>query len=177
MKPDKRKICQVCCKTEQSAKPIRKKKKKKKSYGILGRIHVDLCGPLPNIGINGEKYFMPCVDEETRYCETYLLKRKSEAIIYFKKYKRKVENITGKKVKIVKTDGGGEFGSKEFEEFLENDGAVQIITNPADHAENGIVERMNRTLLKKARAMLFHFNLDIRLCSIVPKLCEKRALL
>ena len=47
-----------------------------------------------------------------------LLKKKSDAFATFKQFKAWAENITGKKIKIVRHDKGGEYISKAFEQYL-----------------------------------------------------------
>ena len=51
----------------------------------LELIHSDLCGPMPIISANGNKYLMNFVDDYTRMYWVYLLKKKSEAYGAFKK--------------------------------------------------------------------------------------------
>ncbi|GKB89526.1 retrotransposon protein, putative, ty1-copia subclass [Tanacetum coccineum] len=51
------------------------------------------------------------IDDCTKYCYVYLLKSKDEAIDKFVLYKTKVENQLGKKIKVVRSDRGGEYMS------------------------------------------------------------------
>eukprot|EP00253_Pinus_taeda_P031240 PITA_31240 len=57
------------------------------------------------------------IDDFSRNTWIYFLKKKSEAFETFKEFKALVENQTEKKIKVFRTDNGGEFCSKEFEEF------------------------------------------------------------
>lgn len=52
------------------------------------------------------------------------------------------------------SDGGGEYGSKEFLKYLESKGIHHEKTNAYTPQENGVAERMNRTLVESARALL-----------------------
>ena len=56
----------------------------------------------------GNKYFITFVDDSTKYCYVYLLKSKDEAIDKFVLYKNEVENKLNKKIKVLRTDRGGE---------------------------------------------------------------------
>ena len=58
----------------------------------------------------------------------------------------------------IKSDSGGEFISTEFNNFLEKKGIRRSKTAPYNKPQNGIIERFNRTLMVKARSMLFHGN-------------------
>ena len=65
---------------------------------------------------------MLLVDDFTRMCWVFFLKEKSEAFQKFKTFKILVENEIGKKLKCLRFDNGGEFTSKEFNLFCENNG-------------------------------------------------------
>ena len=65
-----------------------------------------------------------------------------------------MENQTEKKIKVLRTANGGEFCKKEFEEFCKKYGIARQKTNPYTLQQNGVAERMNRTLMEKARSML-----------------------
>ena len=64
----------------------------------------------------GNKYFITLIDDYTKLCYAYLLKSKDEAIDKFKVYKSEVENQLNKKIKVLRSDRGGEYVSP-FEEF------------------------------------------------------------
>ena len=51
-------------------------------------------------------------------------------------------------------DRGGEFTSKEFREFCEENGIRRPMTVPRSPQQNGMVERKNRMILDMARSML-----------------------
>ena len=73
-----------------------------------------------------------------------------------------MENQTGKRIKCVRIDNGGEFCSIEFEQFYKEQGIERHKTTPYTLQKNGVVERMNRTLMKKARSMLSGASLEQR---------------
>lgn len=65
-----------------------------------------------------------------------------------------IENQVGKKVKVLRTDRGGEFLSQEFELFCEENGIHMELTTPYTLEQNGIAKRKNRTIMEMARNML-----------------------
>ena len=65
-----------------------------------------------------------------------------------------MENQTEKTIKVVRTDNGGEFCNKEFEEFCKKCGIAWQKTTPYTSQQNGVEERMNKTLMERARSML-----------------------
>ena len=66
----------------------------------------------------------------------------------------------GKKIKRLHTDNGMEFCSSEFDEFFRDEGIArhQIVHHTPQ--ENGVAERMNRTLLERTRCMLLNAGLS-----------------
>ena len=60
----------------------------------------------------------------------------------------------GKKIKIIRTTNGGEHTSNEFAQYLKNEGIRHEYTIPKSLEQNGVSERMNRTLLELVRTML-----------------------
>jgi hypothetical protein len=56
----------------------------------------------------GRKHCIIFIDDCTRYCYIYLLKRNHEVLEIFKHYKNEVENQLNKKTKVIRSDRGGE---------------------------------------------------------------------
>ena len=65
-----------------------------------------------------------------------------------------MENESGRKVKVLRTDGGGEDMSTVFEQFLETTRIRHEQTVPKTPQQNGVVERMNQTCVESVRSML-----------------------
>ncbi|GJV53310.1 pol polyprotein [Tanacetum coccineum] len=78
------------------------------------------------------------------YCYVYLLKSKDEAIDKFVLYKTEVENQLGKKIKVVRSDRGGEYVAP-FAELCAKHGIRHEFTAPYSPQQNGIGEG-DRTL-------------------------------
>uniref|UniRef100_A0A2N9FGP9 Integrase catalytic domain-containing protein n=1 Tax=Fagus sylvatica TaxID=28930 RepID=A0A2N9FGP9_FAGSY len=101
----------------------------------------------------GRKYFVTFIDDCTRYCYVYLLRSKDEALESFIHYKKEVENQLNKKIKVLRSDRGGEYESP-FGEFCSQHGIVHQTTAPYSPQQNGVAERKNRTLKEMMNAML-----------------------
>ncbi|CAM8938448.1 unnamed protein product [Rhodiola kirilowii] len=125
------------------------------SKTILEYLHADLWGPESNETHGGNKYFLSIVDDYSRRVWTFLLKTKDEAFTKFKDWKLLEENQTGKKVKALRTDNGLEFCNAEFDNFCIDHGILRHKTVRLTPQQNGVAERMNRTLLDKLRCLLF----------------------
>ncbi|CAL8169979.1 unnamed protein product [Prunus armeniaca] len=120
----------------------------------LELVHTDLCGPMQNESIAGNKYFMLLIDDHTRMSWVYFLRHTSEALICFRKFKAMVELQCGFKVKCLRSDRGGEFLSTKFSKLLESEGIQRQLSIAYTPQQNGVVERKNRTVVEMAKAML-----------------------
>ncbi|KAK1409296.1 hypothetical protein QVD17_35822 [Tagetes erecta] len=120
----------------------------------LELIHADLCGPITPQTFGGNEYFLLIVDDLTRYMWVYLLKSKDEAFDQFRKYKVQVEQESKFRVKTLRTDRGGEFNSKKFNEYCQKKGIKRQLTAPYTPQQNGVVERRNRTVVEMTRSIL-----------------------
>ncbi|KAH9654969.1 hypothetical protein KPL70_022170 [Citrus sinensis] len=90
----------------------------------------------------------------------YILKHKSEALLKFKEWLTLIENQTDRKIKRLRTDNGLEYCSKDFDEFCREKGIARHRTVRHTPQQNGLAERMNKTLVEKVRCMLFSANLS-----------------
>ncbi|KAK3039652.1 hypothetical protein RJ639_027243 [Escallonia herrerae] len=75
-------------------------------------------------------------------------------------FKMMIEKQTGKEIKCLKTNNGMEFYLDEFTKFCKNEGIVRHRTVRKMSQSNGVAERMNRTLLERARCMLSNVGLS-----------------
>ena len=71
----------------------------------------------------------------------------------FKKWKAQVENQTDRKKKYLRTKNGLEHRDKEFIRFYELEGITHHFIVKGTPQQNGVAERMNRTLVERARCM------------------------
>ena len=62
-----------------------------------------------------------------------------EYLMIFKEFKALVENQTEKKIKVLRTDNGGELCRNEFEEFCKKCGIARQKTTPYTPKQNGVV--------------------------------------
>jgi transposase InsO family protein len=120
----------------------------------LELVHTDVCGPISPASLSGKRFFLSFIDDATRKSEILFLEKKSEVMEKFLEYKQRNENQTGMKIKRIRSDNGGEFVGKDFQKYLKDQGIIHEFTNPYSPEQNGIAERLNRTINDKARCML-----------------------
>ncbi|MCO5557878.1 hypothetical protein L7F22_011450 [Adiantum nelumboides] len=109
----------------------------------LELIHSDVWGPSQTTSMGGAHYFLTFVDDMSRKVWVYFLKNKYEVFSYFKQFKAMVEKECGRFIKTLRSNQGGEFKSKEFEELCWNQGIRRQYTCAYTPQQNGVAERKN----------------------------------
>lgn len=149
--------CETCSKGKQTKKSF--KASETESTEILQLIHSDLMGPQNTRSLGHALYLLTFIDDYSRKVFVYFLKKKSETFGKFVEFKKYIEKQSGEKIKAIRTDGGGEYMSKEMENFLIRRGIKHEKTIPYTPQQNGVAERMNRSLTEKAKCFLFDADL------------------
>jgi hypothetical protein len=93
-------IC-IGCALEKNAKrsfPI----SDSRSKGILDLVHTDLCGPMTVASLSGYLYYVIFINDHSRKTWIYLLKTKDGFLARFQEYKAQIENLTEKKIKVLR---------------------------------------------------------------------------
>ena len=150
---EEKKICDSCLVGKQTRQSF-PSSTTYRSSNALELLHADLCGPISPATLSHNRYIFVIIDDCTRYMWSILLKDKSEAFERFKIFKALVEKEVNKKIVTLRTDRGGEFTSKGFQEFCNSNGIKRHLTAPYTPQQNGVVERRNRTLMEMTRSML-----------------------
>lgn len=78
----------------------------------------------------------------------------------FKEFEAITTNESGKRIVKLQTDNGGEYFSHEFETYLKSKSTQHELSVAYSPQQNGVAERMNRTLIECARAMIEHAGLS-----------------
>ncbi|KAM1546338.1 hypothetical protein ACFX10_046560 [Malus domestica] len=156
---DRMGTCECCLKGKMTKSPFTGKGER--STEILGLIHTDVCGPMSTTSRGGFSYYITFTDDHSRFGYVYLMKYKSESFERFKEFKNEVEKQTGKQIKILRSDRGGEYLSNEFLDYLKECGIISQWTPPRTPQLNGVSERRNRTLMNMVRSMMSSVDLPV----------------
>jgi transposase InsO family protein len=108
---------------------------------VLQLVHADVCGPMKTTSITGARYFLLFVDDFNRKMWVYFLKLKSDVFKEFQNFKALVENESGCHITFLRYDNGGQFCSKEFNNFCAKHGFKRQYTTLYTPQQNGVVER------------------------------------
>eukprot|EP00742_Colponemidia_sp_Colp-10_P019010 GILJ01022017.1.p1 GENE.GILJ01022017.1~~GILJ01022017.1.p1 ORF type:complete len:919 (-),score=103.72 GILJ01022017.1:30-2786(-) len=153
--------CEVCVmsKSTKATYPERNTEERD-SVNLLDVVHTDVCGPVDTQALNGgAKYWILFKDQKSRAVVLYLMQHKSEAFDKMKEYEAMITNMTGKKIKAIQMDNGGEYSSREMTMWLKAKGIMINRTMPYTPQQNGIAERTNRVIQERVTAMLLDANL------------------
>ena len=145
--------CEICTESKYARHSY---KSVEKSNTVLGLIHSDLCDFKSTPTRGGKNYYISFIDDCSKFCYVYLINSKDEALNMFKIYKAEVENQLDKRIKILRSDRGGEYESNEFAEFCSTHGIIHQTTAPYTPMQNGVAERKNRTLKNMINSMLIN---------------------
>ncbi|KAI5330093.1 hypothetical protein L3X38_029490 [Prunus dulcis] len=153
-------VCEGCV----SGKHHREKFDKEEAWRAscpLESVHTDLCGPMQNESIGGNRYFITFIDDFSRMCWVYFLRNKSDTFNVFKKFKAFVELQSGFSLKKLRSDRGGEYTSHEFQDFCASIGMERQLTIAYSPQQNGVAERRNRTICEMARSMMIEKGIPV----------------
>jgi transposase InsO family protein len=109
----------------------------------LELFHTDLCGPMQTESIGGSFYFLAFIDDFSKKIWIYFLRHKSKTFAKFKEFKEEDEKQSGKHIKALRSDGGREYNSNEFENFFKSQGIIMQTTARHTPQHNGVAERKN----------------------------------
>jgi hypothetical protein len=134
-----------------------------RSKEILDLIHSDVCGPMIVASLNGYLYYVLFIDDHSRKTWIYFLKNKDGVLANFQEFKAQVENLTGRRIKVLRSDNGGEYTSKDFNNFCIEAGIKREFTVPYNPQQNGVTERKNKTIIEATKAMIHDHSLPMTL--------------
>lgn len=121
----------------------------------VGRIMcTDVCGPLHPTGPNNEKYFVTFMDVGSRYAFVIPIQRKAhvlQAVTAALAYSKK---IRGDVPAIIHSDNAKEYVAHATIEAARQFGTTTSTTVPHNPEENGLAERLNRTIMDGVRCVL-----------------------
>ncbi|RVW14202.1 Retrovirus-related Pol polyprotein from transposon TNT 1-94 [Vitis vinifera] len=121
---------------------------------ILDLVHTDVYCMQSNT-LGGTLYYVTFIDDHSRKAWAYALKSKDQVLDVFKDFHVKVKRQTGKQLKSVRANNGGEYRGP-FEQYCRSHGIRLKKMVPKTPQQNSVAERMNRIICDRTRCMLSH---------------------
>ena len=84
----------------------------------------------------------------------YYIEKKSEVFDCFRYLKSFVKRETVRKIKCLRSDGGKEYFSGQFNSYLQQMGIQREFSCRYTPEQNGVAERKNRSVVEATRVML-----------------------
>ena len=109
-------FCDICVLTKQRRLPF-PQQASFRAKEKLELVHGDLCGPVTPATPGGRRYFLLLVDDLSRYMWVMILGSKGEAADAIRRAQVGVEAESGRKLRVLRTDNGGEFTAAEFASY------------------------------------------------------------
>ena len=121
------------------------------THELMELVHSDICGLIRTMSLSGARYIITFIDHFSQYPVCYFLQKKDgqAALDAFKQYKAWAENQTGRCIKTLHTDSGGEYVNGEFQDYLTKNSIPHEKTTQHTPQSNRLAERMNHTLAEK----------------------------
>jgi len=125
-------------------------------------IHTDVWGVSLVICHAQYKYFVTFIDDFSRFTWIYFFQSKTDVFSTFQAFIVFVKNQFFAHIKILRSDSGGEYMSKEFQEYLKNKEILSQRSCPYTPQQNEVAERKNRHLLDVVRTLLIDSSVPTR---------------
>ncbi|CAI7826036.1 unnamed protein product [Closterium sp. NIES-54] len=113
----------------------------KEPYGAMEVVAADVCGPMRVTSRHDSRYFVTFTDIGTRLTWVTELKDKTQVFPSFVDWLAEAERQSGKQLKVLRTDNGGEFINKVFNDYLKAKGIRRQRTISHTPQHNSIAER------------------------------------
>jgi hypothetical protein len=124
-------------------------------------VHSDVWGPAPVTSNSGYQYYVIFVNEFTRFTWFYPIKSKFDVLSCFVSFTHTMQNLLSQKIKILRTNCGGEYASLEFQSFCIKNGIRHQYTCPHTSEQNGLAERKHRHIVDIALTLISHSSLPL----------------
>uniref|UniRef100_A0AAV1TJ00 Integrase catalytic domain-containing protein n=1 Tax=Peronospora matthiolae TaxID=2874970 RepID=A0AAV1TJ00_9STRA len=155
--------CDVCATSKQVRKSFKTSEEDaetRESSRSDVAVCSDVLGPITPASKSGFSYAVTFIMMKSRYVTVYPLRKKIDVASAFKQFYQDIKTASGTKIKVLRSDNGGEYRNETMNSFCKAKFIKQEFTVPYNPEQNGMAERMNRTLVEMTRCMLKESGLD-----------------
>ena len=140
---------QICATSKLTRKTCGSMTRKTK---LLEFIHSNLRDLKQAMARGGNKFYVTLIDDYFRFTRVYFLRNKDETFNMFLSYKAEVENQIDRKIKMIRSNRGGEY--IPLNDYCENERIIHEVTPLYSPESNGATERKNKTLKEIMNSLL-----------------------
>ena len=146
--------CEACIYTHATCIPMSKLCISVPAQSFGDEVHTNVWGPASTSTVKGWCYFVTFMDDATHYTIIYMLKTKDQVLKSYKSFKAwAIAQQHCTVIKVLRSDCGGEYLSKDFDKHLVVAGTARHLTTHDTPQLNGVAEWLNWTLLKQVHAL------------------------
>ena len=114
---------------------------------ILEWVHIDVCGPFSTTSTAKQRYYVIFIDKFSCRCWIYFMQKKDQTFSRFCDFKALTEKESGKKIRALWNENGGEYVSQQFKDFCATEGIKRELTTTHNPQQNGVAKRKNRSIV------------------------------
>ncbi|KAK4699701.1 putative transposase, partial [Phenoliferia sp. Uapishka_3] len=149
---DKSPFCEHCVIGKHHQLPL--KRSITTTANLFDIVSTDLAGPMQVESLNHKRYWISFIEHKSRRSFIYYLRDKSDALLAYQNFENMVETQLGLKIKVLRSDRGGEYINKLFGAHLGKRGTLLETRAPYKPQQNGIAEIFNRVLAERTVVVL-----------------------
>jgi hypothetical protein len=149
--------CDACTYGKLHRTAVLSSNKASRATRPLSRLHLDICGPFSAPAHNGDQYLLQIVDDYSRYVWASSMPNRESATVLalLRQFVTMAEAMhSGHRVSILRSDNGPELVSAPVSAWLLARGIQRERTATYSPHQNGVVERMNRSVVELGRTIL-----------------------
>jgi len=148
--------CLICAKAKMTRKSFSKTRNDARHPCEI--IHTNLISYSPSAIQTSDKYLLNVVDEYTRYLQVFPIKSKTQVYIYLNEALLHLKTMFYPQYpfRYLQSDNGPEFTNSEIQKILDKFDMQPRKSEPYEHEHNGLIERAQRTVEERVRALLFN---------------------
>lgn len=154
-------VCSGCAFGKMARLPFKSSTTNTTHVGEL--IHTDVVGPMQKPSPTGSIYYVLFIDDFSGMRAIYFMKSKSDVFENLKLFSCKLRSETKESIKTLRSDGGGEFMSKEMAIWMTEAGIRHETSAAHTPQQNGVSERGHRTICESGRSILHMKSLPLYL--------------
>lgn len=118
--------------------------------------------PVNPVGFLGKRYFFTFTDDATRMTDTYTGTKKSDWLKWLKAYHSLCRTCSkdNHPIERLRSDYGSELQSHKADEWIEKEGIIFELLASYSQEQNGVSQRIGRTIIDRTRATILEGNID-----------------
>jgi transposase InsO family protein len=139
-------------------------------------VHSDVWGLAPFVSKGKLCYYVTFIDDFSCFTWVYFLDSRAQVLTAYQNFATMVCTHFDSPIRVFRADSAGEYLSRALCQFLADQDIIPQYSCTGGHAQNSVIERRHRHLLKTTRALLLTSSVLDRSCVYNCLPCEHSTL-